>query len=109
MSGTSTDKQPQSQPGQAQSSQETPLSPNQSSPDLEPAEDLHAPSSQPRPAPLQKRRRVTRACDECRRKKIKCDGKQPCTHCTVYSYGMILFVICVFFYFFLHPSLTNVP
>ncbi|KAK8172028.1 fungal-specific transcription factor domain-containing protein [Phyllosticta citrichinensis] len=41
----------------------------------------------PRPAvPMQKRRRVTRACDECRRKKIKCDGKQPCTHCTVYSY-----------------------
>ncbi|KAF7190086.1 hypothetical protein HII31_08417 [Pseudocercospora fuligena] len=38
------------------------------------------------PGPLQKRRRVTRACDECRRKKIKCDGKQPCTHCTVYSY-----------------------
>ncbi|KAJ9641594.1 Gypsy retrotransposon integrase-like protein 1 [Knufia peltigerae] len=38
------------------------------------------------PAPMQKRRRVTRACDECRRKKIKCDGKQPCTHCTVYSY-----------------------
>ena len=38
-------------------------------------------------APIQKRRRVTRACDECRRKKIKCDGKQPCTHCTVYSYG----------------------
>ncbi|KAI9736676.1 MAG: hypothetical protein M1834_000880 [Cirrosporium novae-zelandiae] len=36
--------------------------------------------------PLPKRRRVTRACDECRRKKIKCDGKQPCTHCTVYSY-----------------------
>ncbi|KAL4897172.1 fungal-specific transcription factor domain-containing protein [Aspergillus ambiguus] len=36
--------------------------------------------------PTQKRRRVTRACDECRRKKIKCDGKQPCTHCTVYSY-----------------------
>ncbi|KAL2833987.1 hypothetical protein BJY01DRAFT_253274 [Aspergillus pseudoustus] len=26
------------------------------------------------------------ACDECRRKKIKCDGKQPCTHCTFYSY-----------------------
>lgn len=37
--------------------------------------------------PVQKRRRVTRACDECRRKKIKCDGKQPCTHCAVYSYG----------------------
>ncbi len=26
--------------------------------------------------PSPKRRRVTRACDECRRKKIKCDGKQ---------------------------------
>lgn len=43
------------------------------------------------PLPLQKRRRVTRACDECRRKKIKCDGKQPCTHCTVYSYGSCIF------------------
>jgi hypothetical protein len=43
----------------------------------------------PKPQP-QKRRRVTRACDECRRKKIKCDGKQPCTHCTVYSYGMFV-------------------
>ncbi|KAL1641248.1 Gypsy retrotransposon integrase-like protein 1 [Diplodia intermedia] len=46
------------------------------------ADDSHA----PRQVPMQKRRRVTRACDECRRKKIKCDGKQPCTHCTVYSY-----------------------
>lgn len=46
---------------------------------------------------LQKRRRVTRACDECRRKKIKCDGKQPCTHCTVYSYGVfICHVSCKF-------------
>lgn len=34
-----------------------------------------------------KRRRVTRACDECRKKKVKCDGKQPCLHCTVYSYN----------------------
>lgn len=40
--------------------------------------------------PMQKRRRVTRACDTCRGKKIKCDGKQPCTHCTVYSYGQSL-------------------
>ncbi|KAI9846113.1 MAG: hypothetical protein M1837_004369 [Sclerophora amabilis] len=47
----------------------------------------HSPTEQPKtPIPMQKRRRVTRACDECRRKKIKCDGKQPCTHCTVYSY-----------------------
>ncbi|MCP8717110.1 MAG: fungal specific transcription factor domain-containing protein, partial [Asgard group archaeon] len=27
-----------------------------------------------------------RACDTCRQKKVKCDGKQPCIHCTVYSY-----------------------
>ncbi|KOS16948.1 Activator of stress protein 1 [Escovopsis weberi] len=46
-----------------------------------PGADAAAPSQ-----PIQKRRRVTRACDECRRKKIKCDGKQPCTHCSVYSY-----------------------
>lgn len=44
-------------------------------------------STDPKSLPMQKRRRVGRACDECRRKKIKCDGKQPCTHCTVYSYG----------------------
>lgn len=43
---------------------------------------------EPGSMPVQKRRRVTRACDECRRKKIKCDGKQPCTHCSVYSYGI---------------------
>ncbi|CUM65480.1 uncharacterized protein PRCAT00003124001 [Priceomyces carsonii] len=36
--------------------------------------------------PEQKKRRVTRACDNCRQKKVKCDGKQPCIHCTVYSY-----------------------
>ncbi|KAK6874944.1 Activator of stress genes protein 1 [Candida tropicalis] len=33
-----------------------------------------------------KRRRVIRACDTCRQKKVKCDGKQPCIHCKVYSY-----------------------
>lgn len=33
-----------------------------------------------------KRRRVTRACDECRKKKVRCDGQQPCIHCTVYAY-----------------------
>ncbi|KXL41553.1 hypothetical protein M433DRAFT_77064 [Acidomyces richmondensis BFW] len=46
----------------------------------------NAPPVKPPLHHIQKRRRVTRACDECRRKKIKCDGKQPCTHCTVYSY-----------------------
>ncbi|KAH8426887.1 putative C6 transcription factor (Mut3) [Aspergillus melleus] len=49
------------------------------------ADDID-PKQAKEPLPMQKRRRVTRACDECRRKKIKCDGKQPCTHCTVYSY-----------------------
>lgn len=38
------------------------------------------------PKRQEKRRRVTRACDNCRQKKVKCDGKQPCIHCTVYSY-----------------------
>lgn len=59
-------------------------------PQWHPLHDQTSPDSAAMPraaAPLQKRRRVTRACDECRRKKIKCDGKQPCTHCTVYSYG----------------------
>ena len=36
---------------------------------------------------LQKRRRVTRACDECRRKKIKCDGKHPCSSCADFNSG----------------------
>ncbi|KAL8717952.1 MAG: hypothetical protein Q9225_004859 [Loekoesia sp. 1 TL-2023] len=49
-----------------------------------------ASANSPKPPPtMPKRRRVTRACDECRRKKIKCDGKQPCTHCTVYSYDKV--------------------
>ncbi|ODQ78986.1 hypothetical protein BABINDRAFT_8608 [Babjeviella inositovora NRRL Y-12698] len=36
-----------------------------------------------------KKRRVTRACDECRKRKVKCDGQQPCIHCSVYSYECI--------------------
>ncbi|KAK3378214.1 fungal-specific transcription factor domain-containing protein [Podospora didyma] len=33
-----------------------------------------------------KRRRIARACDMCRKKKIKCDGKLPlCTHCLNYK------------------------
>lgn len=60
--------------------------------DLEDRQGIDGPSQ-----PIQKRRRVTRACDECRRKKIKCDGKQPCTHCSVYSYGT-LFPLLFFFF-----------
>ncbi|KAJ1814604.1 hypothetical protein LPJ56_004805, partial [Coemansia sp. RSA 2599] len=41
------------------------------------AADLHIASADG------KRQRVSRACDRCRRKKVKCDGKQPvCTHCS---------------------------
>lgn len=33
-----------------------------------------------------KRRRIARACDMCRKKKIKCDGKMPaCGHCLNYK------------------------
>ncbi|KAG9956632.1 hypothetical protein KCU61_g9673, partial [Aureobasidium melanogenum] len=33
-----------------------------------------------------KRRRIARACDMCRKKKIKCDGKMPkCSHCRNYK------------------------
>ncbi|KAI2623426.1 N-terminal binuclear Zn cluster-containing protein [Xylaria nigripes] len=33
-----------------------------------------------------KKRRIARACDMCRKKKIKCDGKLPaCTHCINYK------------------------
>ncbi|KAF9918041.1 hypothetical protein BX616_010512 [Lobosporangium transversale] len=34
-----------------------------------------------------KRRRVSRACDICRRKKVRCDGLQPsCTNCTTFGF-----------------------
>ncbi|KAK0787853.1 hypothetical protein LTR75_012749 [Friedmanniomyces endolithicus] len=32
-----------------------------------------------------KRRRIARACDMCRKKKIKCDGTQKCSHCLNYK------------------------
>lgn len=28
------------------------------------------------------RKRITRACDQCNLLRTKCDGQQPCTHCT---------------------------
>ncbi|KAJ2861381.1 hypothetical protein GGI22_002467, partial [Coemansia erecta] len=56
-----------------------------SSSSLQPV-DLNSPSSShllmSHIGPDGKRQRVSRACDKCRRKKVKCDGKQPvCTHC----------------------------
>lgn len=35
-------------------------------------------------------KRVTRACHTCRRKKIKCGGKQPCVHCAQNGHGNFL-------------------
>lgn len=80
---------PQPEPQNSNSSQERSRQGSQSGLAREtspPNESDNDSDSKPQ-VPMQKRRRVTRACDECRRKKIKCDGKQPCTHCTVYSYG----------------------
>ncbi|SCU95934.1 LAFA_0G03268g1_1 [Lachancea sp. 'fantastica'] len=34
-----------------------------------------------------KRLRVPRACDVCRQRKVRCDGRRPCIHCTVYSHN----------------------
>lgn len=62
-------------------------------------------AAQPSSTPNQKRRRVTRACDECRRKKIKCDGRQPCTHCTIYSYGQ--YMACVVLSLFIDVRCNN--
>ncbi|RJE19009.1 Transcription factor [Aspergillus sclerotialis] len=35
------------------------------------------------------RRRVVRACDVCRKRKEKCDGNLPCSHCTLRNKGDI--------------------
>jgi hypothetical protein len=32
--------------------------------------------------PLSKRRRVTRACDNCKSRKRRCNGEKPCAYCT---------------------------
>ncbi|KAF2811584.1 uncharacterized protein BDZ99DRAFT_507974 [Mytilinidion resinicola] len=40
-----------------------------------------APESTPK-APRY-RRRSTRSCQECRRRKVKCDRKEPCSHCVL--------------------------
>ncbi|KAL1837458.1 hypothetical protein VTJ49DRAFT_3757 [Mycothermus thermophilus] len=47
---------------------------------------IHAQYQPPDGTPPRKRSKVSRACDECRRKKIKCDGQpeatdQPCSNC----------------------------
>ncbi|KAK8087602.1 transcriptional activator Mut3p [Apiospora hydei] len=51
-------------------------------------ERLGAPAAAAATLPLRvprKRRRTTKACDDCRRKKIKCDGKRPCSSCADFN------------------------
>ncbi|KAM3548651.1 hypothetical protein ARSEF4850_009294 [Beauveria asiatica] len=43
-----------------------------------------------RPQPnAQRRRRVYAACSECRRRRRKCDGSQPCAQCQAYGYACV--------------------
>lgn len=72
--------------------QDTPLgemehTDSHSDPSATPLASEMAPTSSLLRASDLKRRRVTRACDNCRLKKVKCDGKQPCIHCTVYLFS----------------------
>lgn len=78
------------EPSPVSDHQDDQQSPEDASVKAEQGDENSTGSNQTVQMPVQKRRRVTRACDECRRKKIKCDGKQPCTHCSVYSYGQCI-------------------
>ena len=40
--------------------------------------DIHSENS----LPASKRRRVTRACDNCKSRKRRCNGEKPCAYCT---------------------------
>ena len=40
-------------------------------------------------APIKIRQRSQRACDPCRKRKIKCDGAEPCGHCAGYGYDCV--------------------
>ena len=41
-------------------------------------QDTHSENS----LPASKRRRVTRACDNCKSRKRRCNGEKPCAYCT---------------------------
>jgi hypothetical protein len=36
-----------------------------------------------------KRRRTRKACDDCRRRKVKCDGASPCKACVDFGEGTL--------------------
>ncbi|KAK8046542.1 hypothetical protein PG996_014606 [Apiospora saccharicola] len=72
--------QPQYLPNQSQSQHPPHLQPSASMDHLPP--HFHLPDN----TPPRKRSKVSRACDECRRKKVKCDstsesGEEPCSNC----------------------------
>jgi hypothetical protein len=41
----------------------------------------------PETATSRKPHRARRACDECRGRKIRCDGRHPCLHCSALNLG----------------------
>lgn len=49
-----------------------------SPPSIMSTQDVHSESS----LPASKRRRVTRACDNCKSRKRRCNGEKPCAYCT---------------------------
>ncbi|KAI5951290.1 hypothetical protein KGF54_004364 [Candida jiufengensis] len=44
-------------------------------------EKILRPKGRPRVLPVAQRKKVSRACDVCKRRKMKCDGKSPCLYC----------------------------
>ena len=49
-----------------------------SPPSIMSTQDVHSENS----LPASKRRRVTRACDNCKSRKRRCNGEKPCAYCT---------------------------
>ncbi|KAI5960174.1 uncharacterized protein KGF55_004897 [Candida pseudojiufengensis] len=44
-------------------------------------EKISRPKGRPRVLPIAQRKKVSRACDVCKRRKMKCDGTNPCQYC----------------------------
>ncbi|EFW99074.1 nonribosomal peptide synthetase-like protein [Grosmannia clavigera kw1407] len=74
----------QPQPSETHQQQQQNQQPQRQLPDLaSPSETPVEGSSRKRKrVPPELRRRVTRACDRCKRRKVRCTGDKPCLHCT---------------------------
>ncbi|CAX41553.1 zinc finger-containing tanscription factor, putative [Candida dubliniensis CD36] len=46
-----------------------------------------SPSEDEKPVTRKKRTRIAKACQYCRKKKVKCDGCQPCSNCQQSNFG----------------------